>query len=271
MTAASPESPRGTTRLGATLRRLKSEGRAGLSVYLPFGDPDGPGSQAALSAAVAGGADWLELGIPFSDPAADGPILQAASARALANGATVAGALDAARRLRAAHPDLPLVAMTYANVVFRRGWDGFCQDAAAAGLDGVIVPDVPLEESGPLRAACARHGLAYVPLVTPTTPDARMRAIAATCTGFLYVVANVGVTGQADVGALVGDTVARARKAAPGLPIAVGFGVRSPDDVRRIRATGADAIIVGSHVVAAREAGGPAAVQAEVARLRAAC
>ena len=261
-----------SARLKARLDVVRAAQRTGLSVYLPFGDPDAAGSRAAFEAAIAAGADWLELGIPFSDPAADGPTIQAASARALANGATVAQALEAARQLRAAHPDLPLVAMTYANIVFRRGWDAFARDAAAAGLDGLIVPDVPLEESGPLRDTCARHGLAFIPLVTPTTPDERMRAIAATCppTGFLYVVANVGVTGG-DLGSLVAATVARARRAAPAIPIAVGFGVRSGDDVRRIRAAGADAVIVGSHVVAARERGGAEAVRREVAALRAAC
>ena len=261
-----------SVRLKARLDAVRAAKRTGLSVYLPFGDPDAACSRAAIDAALAAGADWLELGIPFSDPAADGPTIQAASARALAGGATVALALEQARQLRAAHPAVPLVAMTYANVVFRRGWDGFAREAAAAGLDGLVVPDVPLEESGPLRAACAAHGLAFIPLVTPTTPDERMASIAATCppTGFVYVVANVGVTGG-DLGPLVAATVARARKAAPATPIAVGFGVRSGDDVKRIRAAGADAVIVGSHVVAARERGGPEAVRREVAALRAAC
>lgn len=260
-----------TARLAATLTRLKQEGRIGLSIYLPFGDPDPDASQRAFEAAIAGGADWLELGFPFSDPAADGPTLQAATTRALAAGATVAGAFTAARTLRARHPRLPLVAMTYANLVHRRGWDTFCRDAAAAGLDGLIVPDVPLEEVAPLRAACAQHGLAHIPLVTPATPDARMHAIAATCTGFLYVVANVGVTGQAGLGALVARTVARARRAGPGLAIAVGFGVRTGADVAALRLAGADAVIVGSHIVATHQAGGASAVQHAVASLHHAC
>lgn len=257
-------------RLRRRLASLRQAGRAGLSVYLPFGYPSLEASPAAFEAAVAGGADWLELGIAFSDPAADGPTIQAATAQALAGGATVAAALAEAGRLRQRHPDLPLVAMTYANVVHRRGWEAFCADAARAGLDGLIVPDAPLEEAGPLRQACARNGLAWIPLVTPTTPDQRMREIAATCTGFLYVVANVGVTGQTDPGTLVVETVRRARSAAPNLPIAVGFGVRSAQDVRRIRAAGADAVIVGSHLVQALR-GGPAALQNEVRGLRAAC
>lgn len=260
-----------SARLQRCLAALRGAGRGGLSVYLPFGYPTAATSSAAFDAAIAGGADWLELGIAFSDPAADGPTIQAATAQALANGATVEAALDEARRLRRAHPATPLIAMTYANVVHRRGWDRFCTDAVQAGLDGLIVPDAPLEEAGPLREACARHGLAWVPLVTPTTPDDRMRQIAATCTGFLYVVANVGVTGQTDPGARMADTLRRARAAAPGLPIAVGFGVRSPQDVRRIRAAGADAIIVGSHLVQALGRGGASALQDEVQALRAAC
>lgn len=258
-------------RLRDRLEDLRATGRTGLSVYLPFGYPVLAQSPAAFDAVVAGGADWIELGIPFSDPAADGPTIQAATAQALANGANVADALAEAARLRKANPALPLIAMTYANLVHRRGWEGFCNDAAEAGLDGLIVPDVPLEEAGPLRAACRKAGLAWIPFVAPTTPDARMRAIAATCTGFLYVVASVGVTGQADPGRLMADTVRRARQAAPALPIAVGFGVRSADDVRRIRDAGADAVIVGSHLVQALGQGGAAALRAEVAALRTAC
>lgn len=259
-----------TRRLDATFAQLRSEGRGGLSVYLPFGYPSPAASPALLDAAVAGGADWIELGLPFSDPVADGPTLQAASAAALAAGATVDGALAAAKAFRARHPDVPLVAMTYANVVHRRGWDGFARQLAAAGLDGLVAPDVPLEESGPLQAALAAHGLAHVALVTPATPDARMRRVAATATGFLYAVGNVGVTGQADPGRLVAATVARARQARPGLPVAVGFGLRTAADVRRVLDAGADAAIVGSQLVASL-AKGPAALRAEVAGLRTGC
>jgi tryptophan synthase alpha chain len=179
----------------------------------------------------------------------------------------VDGALEAAGRFRAAHPQVPLVAMTYANLVHRRGWDGFAQALAKSGMDGLVAPDVPHEESEPLRTALARHGLAHVPLVTPATPDARMALVAPTAAGFLYVVANVGVTGQADPGPLVRATVQRARAARPGFPVAVGFGIRSAADVRRVLADGADAAIVGSHLVPALQAG-PAALQAEVAGLR---
>lgn len=260
----------GTRRLDAVFSRLTGEARGGLSAYLPFGYPSPTASDALLDAAVAGGADWIELGLPFSDPVADGPVLQAASAKALAAGATVDGALQAGARFRARHPSVPLVAMTYANLVHRRGWAGTAAALAAAGFDGLVCPDAPLEESGPLREALAAAGLAHVPLVTPATPDARMAAIAATATGFLYVVANVGVTGQADVGPLMQQTVRRARGSGSQVPMAVGFGVSGPEDVARIVAAGADAAIVGSRLVPALDAG-PAALRAELARLRAGC
>lgn len=260
------------SRLAATLSKLRAEGRGGLSVYLPVGYPAPAASLALFEAAIRGGADWLEVGIPFSDPVADGPILQAASAASLRHGTRVADAFALAASLREKHPQVPLVAMTYGNIVHRVGWDAFAAKLQASGIDGLIVPDVPLEEARPLREALAAHGLAHIPLVTPATDAARMKAIAATCTGFLYVVANVGVTGQSDPGPLVGTTVKRARAAAPGLHLAVGFGVRWPADVKRILDAGADAVIVGSHIVSlVRDGAGPREVAREVAKLRDAC
>jgi tryptophan synthase alpha chain len=257
-------------RLSACLAAIRAQGRCGLSAYVPFGYPTPSATAALLDAAVAGGADWIELGLPFSDPVADGPVLQAASGEALAAGATVAGALAAAAAFRSRHPAVPLVAMTYANVVHSLGWDGFAAALAKAGLDGLVCPDIPLEESGPLRSALERHGLAHVPLVTPATPDARMRDVAASAsaTGFLYVVASVGVTGQGDPGPAMQQTVRRARAARPDLPLAVGFGIRGPQDVARVKQAGADAAIVGSQLVPSLSQG-PAALRAEVARLRA--
>jgi tryptophan synthase alpha chain len=234
-------------RLRATFARLGEEGRGGLSVYLPAGHPSTQDDHAYFDAAIRGGADFVELGIPFSDPAADGPVIEAATARALRSGTTVAHALHLASRLRNEHADVPILAMTYANVAYRMGWDAFASALAHHGLDGCILPDVPLEESGPVRAALATRRLAWVPLVTPTTPAERMKRIAASATGFLYVVANVGITGQDDPGPLVEKTVARARGA--GVPLAVGFGIRTARDVRRVLDAGADAAIVGSALV----------------------
>jgi tryptophan synthase alpha chain len=226
-----------------------------LSVYLTAGYPDLDRSRLAFEAAIEGGADWLEVGIPFSDPVADGPMLQRASAAALRAGTKVGEALAVARAVRARHPDIPLVAMTYANLVQRHGWRGFAGALRDAGLDGLIVPDVPLEEAAPLREALASAGLAHIPLVTPTTDEGRMAAIAKTATGFLYVVSNVGVTGQGDVGKLVASTLARARKAAASVPLVVGFGVSTAADVGRLHRLGAQGVIVGSHVVHALERG----------------
>lgn len=259
-----------TVRLDDCLTRLREARRGGFSAYIPFGYPNPGATGALLDAAVVGGADWIEIGLPFSDPAADGPVLQAASAKALDQGATVQGAFEAAAAFRGRHPRVPIVAMTYANIVHIRGWDGFAAELARSGLDGLVCPDVPLEESGPLRKALARHDLAHVPLVTPATPDARMAAIAGSATGFLYVLASVGVTGQADPGPVMQATVRRARAARPDVPLAVGFGIRGPQDVARVLAAGADAAIVGSQLVPALAAG-PAALTIEVARLRQGC
>ncbi|MGB0651822.1 MAG: tryptophan synthase subunit alpha [Thermoplasmatota archaeon] len=243
------------SRLTDRIAALRAAGRGGLSIYLCGGHPSVQATGDLLDAAVAGGADWLELGIPFSDPAADGPVIQAAATQALENGCTVQDILAIARAFRGRHPEVPVIAMTYANLAFQRGWEGFARDLAEAGIDGLILPDVPLEESGPIRAALAAAGLAWVPLVTPTTPADRMAALAATATGFLYVVGNVGITGQSDPGPLVEATVARARAADPDVPLAVGFGISSADDVRRVLGAGADAAIVGSKVVGAVTAG----------------
>lgn len=214
----------------------------GLSIYLPLGHPDLAASEAAVSAAIAGGADWIELGFPFSDPAADGPVIEAATHAAVQAGTTVSDCLAAAARLRKRHPETPFVAMTYANLAHRMGWDRFAAALAAAGIDGLILADVPLEESSPIRAALARHDVAWIPLVTPSSDADRMAAIAATCTGFLYVVGNTGTTGQAGPGALVEATVARAQRATQ-CPIAVGFGIHTAADVQRIQGLGASAIV----------------------------
>lgn len=229
-------------------RRLDATSDGALSIYLPSGHPDVERAEAYFDAAIAGGADWIELGIPFSDPGADGPVIEAASAAALAQGHRVDDAFALASRLRSRHPETPLVAMTYANIAYQMGWDAFAQRLAAAGIDGLILPDVPLEESAPVRTALAAVGVAWVPLVTPTTSEARMAAIADTCTGFLYVVGNVGITGQDDPGPLVEATVERARRVTE-VPLAVGFGIASADDVRRVIDAGAQAAIVGSRIV----------------------
>ncbi len=251
------------TGLAAALAKARQHGA--LSIYLTSGHPDGQTCERYFEAAIAGGADWLELGIPFSDPGADGPTIQKASSHALRHGHKVEHAFRLASALRG---KVPIVAMTYANIAYQRGWATFAKELADADIDGLILPDVPLEESGPIREALADAGVAWIPLVTPMTSAERMAQIAATCTGFLYVVGNVGITGQADPGALVEATVARARSVTD-MPLAVGFGIASAADVRRVLAAGADAAIVGSRVVQIIEEGAsPAAIKALVAELR---
>lgn len=255
-------------RLDAAVARIRGEGRGAFSAYLCAGHPDLATSEAMMAAAVEGGADWLEFGIPFSDPAADGPVIQKATADALRAGATVQDCLAVARRLRDRFPDTPLVAMTYANLAHRLGWTAWAESLAAAGIDACILPDVPLEESGPARAALAEASLLWVPLVTPTTPPERMATVAATATGFLYVVGAVGITGQAGPGPLVEATVQRARAAGATVPLVVGFGIAGPEDVRRVLAAGADGAIVGSHLVRMVDGGcTPDALRDEVRRL----
>lgn len=257
------------SRLEAVFARAADEGRGALSIYLPVGHPDPERSAAFFKAALAGGADFVEVGFPFSDPAADGPVIQDATAQALRNGVRVQDGLALGRQLRREAPQAGLVCMTYANIAYRLGWDGFAAALAENGFDACILPDVPLEESGPVREALAKHGIAWVPLVTPTTPPDRMAAIAATATGFLYVVANVGITGQSDPGPLVEATVERARAAGSRVPLVVGFGIASAGDVRRVLRAGADGAIVGSHVVHRITQGAdPDAVRDLVADLR---
>ncbi len=248
--------------------RLHATRHGALSIYLASGHPDRDRALAVFEAAIEGGADWIELGIPFSDPGADGPTIEAATAAALAAGHHVEDAFALATTLTKRHPDTPLIAMTYANIAYQMGWDAFARRCAEAGIDGVILPDVPLEESEPVRDALATAGVAWVPLVTPATDAKRMAAIAATCTGFLYVVGNVGITGQADPGPLVEATVRRARDVTD-KPLAVGFGIASANDVARVIEAGAQAAIVGSHIVQQVHAGAtPDAIRAAVAALR---
>ena len=230
--------------------------RAALMPYLVGGFPDLDASRAAGEACADAGADLLELGVPFSDPLADGPAIHAAATRALAAGATVDGALEVCEALA---PRLPVALMVYANLVLARGVAAFAVRAAAAGAAALIVPDLPHEEAGELRAACDERGLALVPLVAPNTPPERMAAIGAQARGFVYAVSVAGTTGErAELPPGLEEAVARVR-AATAVPVAVGFGVSTPGQARAV-ADVADGVIVGSRVVRAIEEGGPAAV-----------
>lgn len=252
----------GAARIAAAFDAARSEGRAALMPYMMGGFPDHPASLAIAAAYADAGADLVEVGVPFSDPLADGPVIHAAATQALRNGGSLEGALEAVARLG---DGVPAVVMCYANMVFALGPERFAGRLAAAGAAGAIVPDLPLEEAGEVREALAREGVAAVPLVAPTTPPERLRRICAAAEGFVYVVANVGTTGERDrLPPELGDLVAAVREQAS-VPAAVGFGIGTPEQAAEAGAM-ADGVIVGSRLVrAAAEAGGAEDAAAAVA------
>jgi tryptophan synthase alpha chain len=245
-----------STRIDRRFAALKEEGRAGLVTFLAAGDPDAATSAAILEGLPAAGADLIELGMPFSDPMADGPTVQAASVRALQAGMTLKDTLELVRGFRAADRTTPLVLMGYFNPIFTYGTERFLDDAKAAGVDGLIVVDLPPEEDEELCLPALAKGLAFVRLATPTTDDARLPAVLRNTSGFLYYVSITGITGAAaPVVDVVGAAVERIRGHTE-LPIAVGFGIREPAQAAAI-ARVADAAVVGSALVdlVARHAG----------------
>jgi tryptophan synthase alpha chain len=222
--------------------------RAALMPYVMGGFPTVEGSLRVAEACVRAGADVIELGVPYSDPLADGPVIHAAGTRALAAGATVAGVLEVAR---AVSPAVPIVLMCYANMVFAPGADLFVERLERAGVCGLIVPDLPLGEDQEVLDACDAHGLALVPLLAPTTPPERMDAIGRSARGFLYTVSVLGTTGERDT--LAGqftEIVARA-KAHTDVPVALGFGIGTSAQARQAADAGADGVIVGTRLVRA--------------------
>jgi tryptophan synthase alpha chain len=237
--------------------------RAALMPYLMGGFPSIEVSRDAGLACADSGADLIELGIPFSDPLADGPTIHAAGTAALAAGVTPLAVLRVCEQVAA---ELPVVLMVYANLALR---DGFVDRAAAAGASGLIVPDLPYDEAAPLREACDERGLALVPLVAPTTTGERIAEIGRDARGFIYTVALTGTTGErAELPPGLARTVERVRASAT-VPVAVGFGISTPDHARAV-AEVADGVIVGSRVVRASGEGGARAVGELVAELAAA-
>lgn len=240
----------GARRIAAAFSRAHADGRAALIPYIVAGYPDADTSLAAALAAADAGADLLEVGLPYSDPLADGATLQRASGVALAAGATLERSLRLIERIGAARPDLPLVPMGYANQVIGGGdGEAVAKRLAGAGAAGLIVADLTPDEGAPFEAVARAAGLAVVYLVAPTTPPARRAAVAARSGGFLYCVSLVGVTGArtalpSSVGRLVKDV-----KAVSPVPVAVGFGVSKPAHVRAIAKAGADGVIVASALV----------------------
>ncbi|MGV9005837.1 MAG: tryptophan synthase subunit alpha [Brevundimonas sp.] len=237
-----------TARIDARFAALKAEGRAGFVAYVMAGDPSREESLEILRGLPAAGADIIELGFPFSDPMAEGPPIQKAAIRGLKAGLTLRGTLDLARDFRAGDADTPLILMGYLNPIESYGYEAFARDAAASGVDGLIVVDCPPEEADPLSDALDTHSVSLIRLATPTSDDARLKIIARRTSGFVYYVSVAGVTGDKEAQAVsVAPAVARVRQAS-GLPVAVGFGVRTPERAAEI-ARVADAVVVGSVLV----------------------
>jgi tryptophan synthase alpha chain len=248
----------GIERIAEAFESARANGRrAALMPYLMGGFPDIEGSRRIGIAYAESGADLVEFGVPFSDPLADGPVIQAAATSALRAGATVPRVLEVARSISR---HVPVVAMCYANPMLARGLERFVDALAEAGVSGLIVPDLPLEETGDVLGVCDAHGVALVPLVAPTTPEARLGMIGAQARGFVYAVSLTGTTGER--AALDGGLHALVSRAAghTEVPVAVGFGIATPEQVRMAADAGADGVIVGTRLVrAAGEADDPAA------------
>jgi len=239
---------RNMTRISDTLARTKNEGRLALIAYVTCGFPDPQATPSIVEALVSGGADMIELGVPFSDPVADGATIQKASFRALEAGTTVARCLDIAGEVRRRANGVPLILMSYANPILAYGVDAFVNKAAAVGVDGLIVVDLPPEEGADLRGQVRDAGLDNVLLVAPGSDDERISLIAAEASGFVYCVSVAGVTGaRARLPAGLPEFLARVRRRTS-LPLAVGFGVSRPEHLRSLHGL-ADAAVVGSAVV----------------------
>ena len=260
-----------SSRIADRFADLRAAGRTGLVTYVTAGDPDLERSGAILRALDRAGADVVEVGVPFSDPLADGPVIQRASERALASGTTLAGTLDLIEGVRA-DLEAAVVVFTYANPILRLGAERFAARAAEAGVDGVLVLDLPIEEADDLRRTIVEAGMDPIFLLSPTTTDDRIRRAAELGRGFLYGISRLGVTGaRSDVSAGVRALVERIR-AVSALPVAIGFGLSRPEHLREVGRY-ADAAVVGSALVdtIAREADSPAlagAVERYVAWLR---
>ncbi len=253
----------GLERIAEAFARSHADGRsAALMPYLMGGFPTVDGSREIGLAYARAGADLVELGVPFSDPLADGAVIHAAATAALADGATLPAVLEVGQEIA---ERLPVVLMCYANVIFARGVERFADSLSEHGISGLIVPDLPLEESAEMLDACDRRGLALVPLVAPTTPDERIARIGGRARGFLYAVSLAGTTGERTrVDGGLERLVARAA-ANTEVPVAVGFGIGTPEQVAAAAAAGADGVIVGSRLVrAVAEAADPPAAVSEL-------
>jgi tryptophan synthase alpha chain len=243
----------GAERIAEAFAAARANGRrAALMPYMMGGFPDFESSRAIAAAYADGGADLVELGVPFSDPLADGPVIHAAGTQALAAGVTLSDVLEIGRSIA---DRVPVILMCYANPIFTRGLERFADTLLAAGIAGLIVPDLPLEEAGEVLRVCDQRGLALVPLAAPTTPDDRMAQIGSQARGFLYTVSVTGTTGErANLDGALAEILARA-KAATTVPVAVGFGIGNGGQAAAAVDAGAEGVIVGTRLVRAAAEG----------------
>ena len=236
------------SRIQDRFQQLRDQNQKGLITYIMSGDSSAEVTRELLTSLPQAGADIIELGFPFSDPMADGATIQAAANRALTNGTTLHSTLETVRTFRNGDTETPLILMGYLNPVLAYGIESFCQDAAAAGVDGLLIVDVPVEEDEALKSACDHNELALVKLITPTTSTARAEKVLPHCSGFAYYVSITGITGtrQGDP-KIIGQHIQQLRHHTE-LPIAMGFGIKTAEDIRRF-APHADALVVGSAIV----------------------
>ena len=244
------------SRIAATFRALQAQGRKALIPYVTTGDPALTATRPVMDALASAGADIIELGVPFSDPMADGPVIQRASERALAQHVTLADVLGVVADFRRTNGTTPIVLMGYANPIEAMGVAAFAQRAQAAGVDGVLVVDYPPEEAAEFAALMGAHGIAPIFLLAPTTPESRIAAVARLARGYVYYVSLKGVTGAGHL-----DTTEVARKLAEirrhvALPVGVGFGIRDTTSAQAI-AVHADAVVIGSRIIQEMESGAP--------------
>jgi tryptophan synthase alpha chain len=237
-----------TTRIESRFAALKDEGRPALMTYVMGGDPDMETSLGIMKALATWGADLIELGMPFSDPMADGPSIQAAARRSLQGGQTLAKTLKLVERFREVDQETPIILMGYYNPIYIYGVDAFLAEALRVGVDGLIVVDLPPETDDELCLPALDAGLNFVRLATPTTDDKRLPAVLTNTSGFVYYVAIKGITGTASADPAQVETAVNRIKGHTDLPVAVGFGIKTPDDAARIGAV-ADGVVVGSALV----------------------
>ena len=260
------------SRLGKTFAGLKEENRKALIIYMTACDPDLDTAVAAAKACIDGGADILEVGVPFSDPLADGPVIQRAMTRALEGGANFGSSLELVRQVRAYHADIPIVLFGYSTPFLWPGFDKSCDLAKDAGADGFLVVDLPPEEAGDCRRAVRERDMDWISLIAPSTGEARAQSIASQATGFLYMISMLGVTGGALQDTSGAEAMIAAARSVSDLPCCLGFGVRD-EKTAEAAAKIADGVVVGSAVVKELEAGmeagdGPQRVLSLVRKLR---